>query len=239
MDRNSLSAFLCRLVNRLEEPSPELKHLAAVSGQKGLFLKLNQWSTMLRIFMEAIDFEENEKLLSNVDVKIWLDYVKELADDVEEMLDDISKQASRLKMMAQTQNTMGKISLLKGLIPTCFTSSNTSAVVSFDDSLISRIIDLTSRLEKLNTKRHAAGLPVFCAAVGCSMPDSITKTIHGRDKDKEKILEMVLRDEERDHANFRVIPIIGTVGVGKTTLARLVYDDKAVEDFKPRAWVSL
>ncbi|XP_031282847.1 putative disease resistance RPP13-like protein 1 [Pistacia vera] len=50
---------------------------------------------------------------------------------------------------------------------------------------------------------------------------------------------MVLRDEVSDHANFSVIPIIGTEGVGKTTLTRLVYDDKAVEDFKPRAWLSL
>ncbi|KAJ0044898.1 hypothetical protein Pint_03632 [Pistacia integerrima] len=212
MDRNLLSAFLRRLLNRLEEPSSELKHLAAVSGQKDIFLKLNQWSTMLRIFMEAIDFELNEGLLSNVEVKMWLDQVKELTDDMEEILDEISKQASRL---------------------------NTRAVTSFDDeNLSSRIIDITSQLEKLNTKRYALGLRVTLRAVLFSV-GSRAKTIYGRDEDKEKILEMVLRDEARDHANFSVIPIIGTSRVGKTTLARLVYDDKVVEDFKPRAWVSL
>ncbi|KAJ0046101.1 hypothetical protein Pint_03647 [Pistacia integerrima] len=239
MDRNLLSAFLRRLLNRLEEPSSELKHLAAVSGQKDIFLKLNQWSTMLRIFMEAIDFEFNEGLLSDVEVKMWLDQVKELANDMEEILDEISKQASRLKMMAQSQTTMGKKSSLKGLVPACFTGSNTRAVTSFDDeNLSSRIIDITSHLEKLNTKRYALGLRVTLRAVLFSA-GSRAKTIYGRDEDKEKILEMVLTDEARDHANFSVIPIIGTAGVGKTTLARLVYDDKAVEDFKPRAWVSL
>ncbi|XP_031282849.1 putative disease resistance RPP13-like protein 1 [Pistacia vera] len=234
-----LSALLTRLVNTLQEPSPELKQLAAVAGQNGLFLKINRWTTVLQIFMKAINREENKRLMSDVEVKMWLDDVKELADDVEEILDEISKQASRLKMMAQTQTSMGKKSSLNGLIPACFTSSNTRAVAPFDESLISRIIDITSRLEKLDAKRDALRLYVLGTRELQSAPGSITKTIYGRDKDKEKILEMVLRDEVSDHANFRVIPIIGTAGVGKTTLARLVYDDKAVEDFKPRAWVSL
>ncbi|KAJ0046103.1 hypothetical protein Pint_03645 [Pistacia integerrima] len=154
--------LLGRLVNVTQAPSSELKHLAAVSGQKGLFLKLNQWSTMLWIFMEAIDYEENKELLSKVDVKMWLDDVKELADDVEEILDEISQKASRLKVMAPSPTTTGKKSSLKGLIPASFTGSNTRAVTSFDDeSLSSRIIDNITRMEKLNTKRYLLGLRVI------------------------------------------------------------------------------
>ncbi|KAJ0046106.1 hypothetical protein Pint_03642 [Pistacia integerrima] len=229
-----LSAVLNRLVNTLQEPSPELKKLAAVAGQKGLFLKINRWCTTLNIFMEVI----NQSLLLVVEKKVWADEVKELANDVEEILDEISKQASRFKPMAQSQTTTGKRSSLRGLIPACFTGSNTGAVTLFDGNLSSRIIDITSRLEKLNTKRCILGLRVnYLKMLGFA--DSRTEPISGRDEDKQKILEMVLRDEVSDHANFSVIPIIGTAGVGKTTLARLVYDDKAVEDFKPRAWVSL
>lgn len=60
--------------------------------------------------------------------------------------------------------------------------------------------------------------------------------VFGRDEDKAKILEMVLRDEPTD-ANFSLIPIVGMAGVGKTTLARVVFDDKAVEMFNLRSWV--
>lgn len=51
-----------------------------------------------------------------------------------------------------------------------------------------------------------------------------------------KILEMVLTDEPTD-ANFSVIPIVGIAGVGKTTLAHVVFDDEAVEMFNLRSWV--
>ncbi|GAY63318.1 hypothetical protein CUMW_224560, partial [Citrus unshiu] len=64
--------------------------------------------------------------------------------------------------------------------------------------------------------------------------------VFGRKADKTKILEMVLTDTAADHANFAVIPIVGMGGIGKTTLAREVYNDKAVEDsgkFDVKAWV--
>ncbi|KAJ9697307.1 hypothetical protein PVL29_009207 [Vitis rotundifolia] len=56
--------------------------------------------------------------------------------------------------------------------------------------------------------------------------------VHGRDDDKKKIVDLLLSDESA------VIPIVGMGVVGKTTLARLVYNDDAVrKHFDPKAWV--
>ncbi|OAY44849.1 hypothetical protein MANES_07G010500v8 [Manihot esculenta] len=61
--------------------------------------------------------------------------------------------------------------------------------------------------------------------------------VYGRDEDKRKLLDLVLRNETSD-LKVGVIPIVGIGGVGKTTLARLVYNDEASQQqFQVKAWV--
>ena len=62
------------------------------------------------------------------------------------------------------------------------------------------------------------------------------KTILGRDQDKEKIIDKLLSSEAGNHVS--VMPIVGMGGVGKTTLAQLVYNSPRVrQSFEKHAWV--
>ncbi|KAJ7012919.1 disease resistance RPP13-like protein 1 [Populus alba x Populus x berolinensis] len=62
--------------------------------------------------------------------------------------------------------------------------------------------------------------------------------VYGRKKDKEFILELLLEREEASNGRVCVVAIGGEEGVGKTTLAQLVYNDSTVANaFDLRAWV--
>ncbi|XP_030512118.2 disease resistance protein RGA2-like [Rhodamnia argentea] len=59
----------------------------------------------------------------------------------------------------------------------------------------------------------------------------------GRESDKEKMIEILMQS---DRKNLSVIPIVGIGGMGKTALAKLVYNDDSVkEQFESRLWVCM
>ncbi|MED6182139.1 hypothetical protein PIB30_025856 [Stylosanthes scabra] len=66
----------------------------------------------------------------------------------------------------------------------------------------------------------------------------VSSDIFGRDKDKEEIIKLLFDDTCDAESPLTVIPVWGMGGIGKTTLAQLVYSDaKVVEKFDTMAWV--
>ncbi|XP_031257647.1 putative disease resistance RPP13-like protein 1 [Pistacia vera] len=228
-----LAVFLAMLFNRLT--SPELLQFAS---QEGVRSKLKKWEKKLK-FIDALLMDAEEKQLTDRAVKMWLDELQDLAYDVEDILDEFATEALRRKVMSEHHASSSKE---RSFISACFTGLTTSAV-KFTINMRSKIGDITSRLEELYSQRTELGLEKISGGTSTTAwnrPSStsvqIEPAIFGRKEDKAKILQMVLSGGSSE-TNFCVIPIVGMGGIGKTTLAREVYnDDKLIEVFNPRAW---
>ncbi|KAF2300013.1 hypothetical protein GH714_006693 [Hevea brasiliensis] len=67
--------------------------------------------------------------------------------------------------------------------------------------------------------------------LSCRLSDAF-----GRDDDKENIVKLLLDDG--NGSDLGVVPIVGMGGIGKTTLAQLVFSDNRVQEwFNPRIWI--
>lgn len=71
-----------------------------------------------------------------------------------------------------------------------------------------------------------------------SLPNNI---VEGRGDDVDNITRLLIPDEEAsDGGSIAFIPIVGMGGLGKTTLAQLVYNNERVKNhFKRKFWVSV
>lgn len=68
-----------------------------------------------------------------------------------------------------------------------------------------------------------------------TMSDVNEATILGRDEEKKEIIDMLSASHWKD--GTRVLPIYGLGGMGKSTLAQLVYNDTRFKQYEHQVWV--
>ncbi|KAH0742317.1 hypothetical protein KY290_035360 [Solanum tuberosum] len=61
--------------------------------------------------------------------------------------------------------------------------------------------------------------------------------VYGRDKEKDEIVKILINNVS-DAQTLSVLPILGMGGLGKTTLAQMVFNDqRVIEHFHPKIWI--
>ncbi|XP_038715867.1 putative disease resistance RPP13-like protein 1 [Tripterygium wilfordii] len=229
-----LSASVQPLIERLTS-----HQLNIFARREKIHADLKDWETMLAEINTLLDDAEDTQM-TNSAVKKWLDEFRDLTYDIEDLLDEFNTEALKRKVMDDSQASTNK---LRKFIPTRFTS------FAFNNKMASRIKDITNRLQHINVWQ-AQTLNLRRIANGArsnQMKERPPTTslvdeshIYGRNDDKEAIVKMLLRNEEGGNNSISVIPILGMGGIGKTTLAQLVYNDSTINDyFDIKVWVCI
>ncbi|KAL4600931.1 hypothetical protein ACB092_11G235400 [Castanea dentata] len=149
----------------------------------------------------------------------------------------IAPEALRRKLHEEEPST----SKIRKFIPACcvgFKTFNPSSV-KFDVGLRSKIEGINKRLQEIVTEREflklndGAGGRTITKTSRPPTSSLVEGQTYGRGEDKNAIVKLLL---ESDDAQLSVIPIVGMGGLGKTTLAQLVYDEVS-RHFDMKAWV--
>ncbi|XP_058181212.1 putative disease resistance RPP13-like protein 1 [Rhododendron vialii] len=205
---------------------------------------LTKWKRMLEQ-VEAVVADAEEKQITDRDrgIKLWLEDLEELTYDLDDILDEFATEALRRKVMKEPRASTSKV---RALLPNWCTSFNSSTLVS-DFRMRSKrtkMDEITKRLQDLFDRRKGFGLENINATGSGKAPQRrptsaliIEPCLYGRDNDKKAILELLLSDQSGSN-KVGVVPIVGMGGVGKTTLAQMVYNDEMVDEyFEMKAWV--
>ncbi|KAF7152046.1 hypothetical protein RHSIM_Rhsim01G0058600 [Rhododendron simsii] len=201
---------------------------------------LTKWRRMLEQ-VQAVVADAEEKQITDRGVNLWLSDLEDLSYDMDDVLDEFATKALRRKVMEEPRASTSKV---RALIPNCCTSFNPSTLVS-DFRLRSEMDEITKRLQDLFDRRMGLGLKNIDARGSGKAPQRqptssliIEPCLYGRDKDKKAIIELLMSDQSSSTNKVGVVPIVGMGGVGKTTLAQMVYNDDMVgEHFELKAWV--
>nr|KYP41963.1 Putative disease resistance RPP13-like protein 1 [Cajanus cajan] len=181
--------------------------------------------------VEALLNDAEEKQFTNPPVKKWLHALKQAFFDAEDLLDQINTEALRCKLEANSPTQSTTHQVLNFL---------SSPFNKFQKVINSKIQDLFQRLEHLALQKDILQLKEgVSSSVWHGTPTSSVvdeSTISGRDGDRKE-LKKYLMSEDAGGSKIGVVSIVGMGGLGKTTLAKLLYNDLDVQEkFDLKAW---
>ncbi|KAH1102177.1 hypothetical protein GYH30_036640 [Glycine max] len=177
-------------------------------------------------------------------VRNWLLKVKDAVFDAEDILDEIQHEISKCQVEAEAE---AESQTCTCKVPNFFKSSPAS---SFNREIKSRMEEILDRLELLSSQKDDLGLKNASGVgvgseLGSAVPQISQSTssvvesdIYGRDEDKKMIFDWLTSDNGNPNQPS-ILSIVGMGGMGKTTLAQLVFNDPRIEEarFDVRAWV--
>ncbi|GKV47266.1 hypothetical protein SLEP1_g54180 [Rubroshorea leprosula] len=207
--------------------------------------EMQNWSSLLPKIGVLLEDAEEKQETDRV-VKLWLADFRDLAYDMEDMLEEVEIDAKRSELTAKAQASTSKPRQLT--YPKLF-NKVTRFRADRDREMASRVKDITARLQNIEANISKLGLISSTMRTGDKfhklaaerLPTTPSPEHHicGRENEKEAILKMLLTDESKDEP-YSVIPIVGMGGLGKTTLARLVYNDEKLKGmFGLKAWACI
>ncbi|XP_014495438.1 putative disease resistance protein RGA3 isoform X1 [Vigna radiata var. radiata] len=190
--------------------------------------------------VKGVLLDAEEKKEQNHGVREWLRQIRNVCFDAEDVLDGLDCQNLRKQALKASGNTRMKVDH--------FFSSFNSLVFRF--RMAHQIKHVRRRLDKIAADGNKFGLERIDVDNRLVQRREMTYShvdasgVIGRESDREKIIKLLMQHHPNGDGygdqSICVIPIVGIGGLGKTTLAKLVFNDKRMDDlFQLKMWVCI
>ncbi|XP_065635733.1 putative disease resistance protein RGA4 isoform X2 [Quercus suber] len=180
--------------------------------------------------IKAVILDAEEQQAQNQTIKNWLGRLKDALYEADDLLDDFSTEVLRREVM--TRNKKAKE------VRIFFSKSNQLA---YGLKMGHKIKAVRERLDAIAADRkfHLEERPRETQVTNSIRETDYfvrAETVIGRELDKKVILKRLL--DSNIEENVSVYSIVGIGGLGKTTLAQLLFNDKEIEkEFERKFWV--
>ncbi|KAM7481482.1 hypothetical protein LguiB_006065 [Lonicera macranthoides] len=194
-------------------------------------------SAIKAVLLDAVDQKKKSQ-----QVEDWLEKLQDVLYDIDDLLDDFITEDKRQKLVVIKGSKWKKVRNF-------FSCTNSLALrVTMSRKLKkiqSRLEDIDADRKKFQFLERVLDIPVTYPLREQTHSYVRTSDVIGRDYDKNRIIELLLSSASSSASsstieNISVLPIVGLGGLGKTTLAKLVYNDNAItSNFETRLWISV
>nr|XP_023924486.1 putative disease resistance protein RGA3 [Quercus suber] len=204
-----------------------LKEVALIWGVNDEINKLKERVSII----SAVILDAEAKQHDSAEIKLWLQRLKDAMCDADDLLDEISTEALRREVMTRDKKAKE--------VRIFFSKSNQ---IAYGVRMGHKVKEMRERLVAIDADRHFR-LDERCEEI--QVRNEARRQTHslvsaedviGREKDKKAIIGSLLDPNVKE--NVSVLAIVGIGGLGKTTVAQLVFNDEQIKKhFELLLWV--
>ncbi|KAM2614141.1 hypothetical protein TB2_028797 [Malus domestica] len=195
--------------------------------------------------IQAVLQDAERRQVEDESVRNWLDSLKDISYQMGDVLDEWNYDILRQQVEKQERESAAALVPEKkvrfSVSSGCFCFGQVSQVFIRHD-IAARIKELNESLTLIYKQRKMYGFHIEKGTqrlerrITSSFVD--VSNIFGRENEKDVLITKLLTDSSEQGRGTLIIPIVGMGGMGKTTLAQLVYNDPKVKNhFEKRIWV--